>query len=275
MESTKLTGFGAGLRAQHYREALGDEARRIDWFEAITENYLEPGGQPRAILRRIRERGPITLHGVSLSLGSTDPIDKQYLRSVRELAREIEPALVSDHLCWSSLSGQHVHDLWPLPRTEESLAHVAERVLLVEEALGRPLVIENISAYMAFGSSTIAEAEFLAELCRRTHCKLLVDLNNLYVCERNLGVDAAAWLTAIPRGAVAQFHLAGHSDQGSHLLDTHDAPVCDDVWSLYRLALARFGVVPTMIEWDEQLPTYDRLCEEVDRARTIAAEVRS
>jgi uncharacterized protein (UPF0276 family) len=272
---SELRGFGAGLRAPHYSDILADDAGRLDWFEAITENYLEPGGQPRAMLRRIRERAPVTLHGVSLSLGSTDPIDRRYLRAVRDLAREIEPALVSDHLCFSSLAGQHVHDLWPLPRTEESLAHLVPRILEVQDALGRPLVVENISAYIAFGSSTIAESEFLAELCRRTDCRLLVDLNNLYVCERNLGVDPFAWLAAIPAHAVAQLHLAGHSDEGTQLLDTHDAPVCAEVWSLYRVALARFGAVPTMVEWDEQIPAYGILCDEVDKARRIAAEVES
>lgn len=276
MEKKSGLGFGAGLRAQHYPDVLaelGRGASRIDWWEALTENYLEPGGQPRATLRKIREHAPVTLHGVSLSLGSTDPIDRSYVLSVKRLAREVDPIFVSDHLSWCSLGGQYAHDLWPLPRTEESLQHLTERVLLVEELLGRPLVLENISAYTAFSSSTIAEADFLAELCRRTDCKLLVDLNNLYVCERNLGVDAEAWLAAIPKHAVAQFHLAGHSDLGTHLLDTHDAPVCDEVWQLYRAALRRFGAVPAMVEWDEHIPPYARLCDEVDRARAIAKEV--
>lgn len=274
-KKTSRLGFGAGLRAQHYPALFSEGPGGIDWFEAITENHLEAGGQPRAALRRIREQRPVTLHGVSLSLGSIDPIDRKYVRSVRALADELEPELVSDHLCWSSLDGQHTHDLWPLPRTEESLRHLIPRVALVQELLARPLVIENISAYTTFASTTIAEPEFLTALCRATGARLLVDINNLYVCEKNLGVDAAAWLDAIPVELVAQFHLAGHSDHGTHLLDTHDAPVCDEVWALYRHAVARFGEVPAMIEWDETIPPLQRLTEEVEHARRIADEVAS
>jgi uncharacterized protein len=210
---------------------------------------------------------------VSLSLGATDPLDARYLDELAALAREVEPAIVSDHLCWGSHGGQHAHDLLPLPFTEEALAHVVERVLRVQDRLKRRILVENVSSYVAFTQSTMAEHEFLAALAERADCGLLLDVNNVFVSAHNHGFDARAFIDAIPRGRVGQFHLAGHSQLGELLLDTHDHPVRDEVWALYRHAVARFGAVPTLVEWDDKLPTLARVVEESRRAKAVAAEV--
>jgi uncharacterized protein (UPF0276 family) len=264
-------GHGIGLRPPHYTRVV-EERPAIDWFEAITENFLGPGGNPRRVLRRVREHYPVVLHGVGLSIGSIDPIDEDYLDSLRALAADVEPAWISDHLCWSSFGGHTVHDLWPLPLTEEALAHVAARVQHVQSALGHPILLENVSSYVTFRHSTIPEHTFLTELAARTGCGILLDVNNVYVSARNHGFDAGAYVDAIPAAAIGQIHLAGHSDLGTHLLDTHDREVCNEVWSLYRRVVRRCGALPTLIEWDDEIPSLERLLEESRRAYAIERE---
>src|SRR6187549_1800481 len=218
-------GHGIGLRPPHYQALLADRPQ-IDWVEIISENFLVAGGNPRAVLRQVRERMPVVMHGVSLSLGSVDPLNQTYLTELRALARELEPAWISDHLCWSSFGGHTGHDLWPLPLTEEALAHVAARVAAVQDWLGRPILVENVSSYLRYAHSTLEEWEFLAALTERTGCGLLLDVNNIFVSAHNHGFDPRAFLNGIPVGRVGQIHLAGHRDEGTHLLDTHDHPVC-------------------------------------------------
>ncbi|HVU51514.1 MAG TPA: DUF692 domain-containing protein [Polyangia bacterium] len=264
-------GHGIGLRAEHYAAVLSNPPP-VDWFEVISDNFMVPGGNPRRVLRAVRERWPVVLHGVSLSLGGTDPLDARYLDELAALAREVEPAIVSDHLCWGGHGGAYAHDLLPLPFTEEALAHVAERVLRVQDRLKRRILVENVSSYVAFTQSTMAEQEFLAALAERADCGLLLDVNNVFVSAHNHGFDARAFIDAIPIGRVGQFHLAGHSTLGALLLDTHDHPVRDEVWALYRQAVARFGAAPTLVEWDDKLPPLARVVEESLRAKAVAAE---
>jgi hypothetical protein len=213
------------------------------------------------------------LHGVSLSLGSIDPLDARYLDELAALAHETEPAWVSDHLCWSSVGGHYSHDLLPLPYTEEALAHVSERVLRVQDRLKRQMLVENVSSYVTFTQSTMTEWQFLAELCQRADCGLLLDVNNIFVSAFNHGFDANQFVDGIPRGRVGQIHLAGHSDNGTHLLDTHDHHVCDGVWALYRRALERFGRVSTLVEWDDHIPPFDEVLAESRKAAAIEREV--
>jgi uncharacterized protein (UPF0276 family) len=265
-------GHGVGLRTQHYRDFL-DGKPAADWLEVISENFMVPGGNPRRVLRAVRERWPVVLHGVSLSLGSVDALDEKYLDALAELAREVEPAWISDHLCFSSFGGHTGHDLWPLPFTEEALAHVASRVARVQERLGRQILVENVSSYLAYAHSTMSEWEFLAALAERADCGLLLDVNNVYVSAVNHRFDARAFLAGIPPERVGQIHLAGHSDHGTHLLDTHDHPVCDEVWALYRFAVERCGRVSTLVEWDDHVPPLERVLDESRRAAALEAEV--
>lgn len=263
-------GYGVGLRPPHYDDVL-ERAASADWFEVISENFFGAGGNPRRVLRAVRDRFPVVLHGVSLSIGSVDPLDARYLDRLAALIDEVEPALVSDHLCWSSLGGHTVHDLWPLPYSEEALAHVVDRVGRVQDRLGRRILLENPSTYVTFHASTIAEAEFLAEVARRADCGILLDVNNVYVSARNHGLDPDAYLAALPPERVGYLHLAGHRDHGDHLLDTHDGPVAEAVWALYRTAVRRFGQVSTLVEWDDHIPALDVVLAEAARARTEAA----
>jgi uncharacterized protein (UPF0276 family) len=265
-------GHGIGLRPPHYAAVLA-ERPPVDWFEVISENFMVDGGNPRRVLRQVRERYPIVLHGVSLSLGSVDPLDQAYLDRLATLAGEVEPAWVSDHLCWSSFGGHTGHDLWPLPFTEEALEHVVARVQRVQERLGRRILIENVSSYVQFTASGLTEWEFLAALAERADCGLLLDVNNVYVSARNHGFDAGTFLAGIPRDRVGQFHLAGHSDHGTHLLDTHDHPVCDPVWRLYGQALERFGAAATLIERDDDIPPLAEVLAESRRAAEIERAV--
>jgi uncharacterized protein (UPF0276 family) len=266
----QINGFGLGLRPPHYEAILGD-SHAIDWLEVITENYLVPGGKPLHYLERVRSRFPLVMHGVSLSIGSTDPLDREYLAGVRDLARRIEPAWISDHLCWTGVEGRNVHDLLPLPYTEEALACVVERVGQVQDLLGRQILLENVSSYLTYRSSEMTEWEFLSEVARRADCAILLDINNIHVSAVNHGFDASQYLHAIPKERVRQFHLAGHSDMGDHLIDTHDHPIAAPVWNLYREAVAHFGPVPTMIERDDNIPSLAELVAELDMARAIAA----
>ena len=272
MNDFPYLGHGIGLRPSHYGELLPDDdgARpHVDWLEVISENFMVPGGNPRRVLRRAREHHPIVLHGVSLSLGSTDPLDGAYLDRLAGLAREIEPAWISDHVCWSSVGGHRAHDLWPLPYTEEALAHLVARIGAVQERLGRRVLVENVSSYLTYTGSVMSEWEFLAELARRADCGLLLDVNNVYVSAHNHGFDALDFIAGVPAERVGQIHLAGHSDHGTHLLDTHDAPVCEGVWALYREALRRCGKVSTLVEWDDRVPPLADVLAESRRAAEV------
>jgi uncharacterized protein (UPF0276 family) len=266
-------GHGIGLRTEHYADVLATPPP-VDWFEVISDNFMEPGGNPRRVLREVRQRWPVVLHGVSLSLGSVDPLNERYLDNLAALAREVEPAIISDHLCWGSHGGTYAHDLLPLPFTEEALGHVAARVARVQDRLKRRILVENVSSYVSFSQSSLTEWQFLTALSERTDCGLLLDVNNVFVSAHNHAFDARAFIDAIPVGRVGQFHLAGHSRLGELLLDTHDHPVRDEVWELYRHAVARFGAVPTLIEWDDKVPSLARLCEESQRARNEAVQAR-
>jgi uncharacterized protein (UPF0276 family) len=268
---TLALGHGIGLRRPHFAEILAQRPK-IGWFEVISENFMVPGGNPRRVLREVREHYPVVLHGVSLSIGTTDPLDERYLDELAALAREVEPAWVSDHLCWTGVRGHNAHDLLPLPYTEETLAHVVARVERVQERLGRRILLENPSSYLRFRHSTMGEAEFLAEVARRADCGILLDVNNIYVSAHNHGFDARAYLAAIPVDRVGQFHLAGHSVRGQLLLDTHDHAVPDGVWALYRAAVARFGRGAPLIEWDDKIPPLSRLMTESATAARLEQE---
>jgi len=265
-------GCGVGLRSEHY-DVISREWPRMDWFEAISENFMDSGGRPLHILEEIRRRYPVALHGVSLSIGSTDPLDQGYLKCLKALADRIDPAIVSDHLCWTGVEGENLHDLLPLPFTEEAIRHVAGRVQQVQEFLGRRILLENVSTYVTYKHSMMPEWEFLTAVAERSGCGILLDLNNIYVNAYNHQFDPSDYLRHIPGELVGQFHLAGHTDMGSFLFDTHRAPVIDAVWALYREALARWGPVTTLIEWDENIPPFDRLAEEAATARAIGVEV--
>ncbi|WP_422000782.1 DUF692 domain-containing protein [Reyranella sp.] len=265
--------FGLGLRPEHYEEIAADPGR-VSWFEALSENYMVPGGMPLDWLDRMRRDYPMALHGVSLSIGSIDPLDRGYLDALKALANRVEPMWVSDHLCFTGLRGQNMHDLLPLPYTEEALNHVTERVLQVQDHLGRRLVLENVSSYVTYAASEMTEWDFIAELAKRADCEILLDVNNVYVSAFNHEFDARAFLRAMPRERVRQFHLAGHLHKGSHIIDTHDHPIVPDVWSLYEEAVRLFPGVPTMIERDADIPPYAELLAELDIARGIAAGVR-
>ena len=264
-----LSGFGLGLRTPHY-EAILNEPHAIDWLEVVTDNYLVPGGKPLDYLERVRERFPLVMHGVSLSIGSTDPIDFDYLGEVRALAARIEPHWISDHLCWTGIDGRNLHDLLPLPYTEEALSLVVNRVGQVQDGLGRQILLENVSSYLTFHDSDMSEWEFLGEVAQRADCAILLDINNIYVSSVNHGFDPLTYMQAMPKDRVRQFHLAGHSDLGGHLIDTHDHPIVEPVWNLYSAAVARFGAVPTMIERDDNIPALDELVAELQVAREVA-----
>jgi len=265
-------GHGVGLRPKHFPQ-LWNGTARVDWFEAISENYMIAGGRPLAALERARTLAPLVLHGVSLSIGSCDPLDEEYLQALDRLVRRFEPAFISDHLCWSSAGGHHAHDLLPLPYTEEALAHVVGRVVAVQERLGRQILLENASSYLTYTHSTLAEWDFLGAVAERADCGVLLDVNNVYVSAANHGFSADAYLAGLPADRVGQIHLAGHTDMGTYLFDTHDGPVIDAVWDLYRRALRRFGRVSTLVEWADQIPELDVVCAEAERARALEGEV--
>ncbi len=266
---------GIGLRAQHHREII-ERRPALGWLEAHSENYFAPGGPQREILTKIRSHYPLSLHGVGLSIGSTDPLDGAHLRELARLIREYEPMLVSEHLSWSSVGGRFMNDLLPLPYTEEALKHMATRIRQVQETLGRQILIENVSSYLQFTSATLTEWDFIAALVGECDCGLLLDVNNIYVSAMNHGFDPEDYLNGIPRGTVQEIHLAGHTVNrvGSRevRIDTHGSTVCEAVWALYRAALRRFGYVPTLIEWDTDIPALDILIGEAHKASQIAAE---
>ncbi|GAC1451887.1 MAG: DUF692 domain-containing protein [Steroidobacteraceae bacterium] len=267
---TPTLGFGLGLRVDHYDAILADRPP-VDWFEILTENYLVPGGKPLNYLMRFRERYPLAMHGVSLSIGSTAPLDLDYLRQVKALAARVEPAWISDHLCWTGVAGRNAHDLLPLPYTEEALAHVVARVRTVQDFLGRRILLENVSSYVAYRDSRLSEWEFLGEIAVRADCLILLDVNNIYVSAVNHEFKALEYLNAMPVERVQQIHLAGHENRGDYLIDTHDQPVPDPVWELYAAAVRRFGAVSTMIERDDHIPPLGELCAELTQARALCA----
>lgn len=264
-------GFGLGLRPPHYSDIL-EHKPDVDWFEVLSENYMIPGGQPLRILDQITERYPVVMHGVSLSIASTAPMNTDYLKALKTLAGRVDPKWISDHLCWTGVHGKNLHDLLPVPYTQEALDHVAKRVNQVQDYLERPLTLENVSSYVSFSSSEMDEWEFISELTKRTGCWLLFDVNNVYVSAFNHGYDPKRFIDGIPADRVVQFHVAGHEHQGTHIIDTHDAEICDDVWELYKYALKRFGPVSTMIERDDDIPPLAELLAELDVARNIAAD---
>jgi uncharacterized protein (UPF0276 family) len=261
-----LQGFGLGLRTPHY-DAVLNESHAIDWLEIITENYLGLGGKPLDYLLRIRAKFPMVMHGVSLSIGSSDRPDLGYLAQVRLLAQRVQPAWISDHLCWTGVDGQNLHDLLPLPYTEEALSNVVSHVREVQDALGRQILMENVSSYLTYRGSEMQEWDFLREVSERADCAILLDVNNIYVSSVNHGFDPLDYLAAIPRERVKQIHLAGHSNMGDHLIDTHDHPIIEPVWALYEAAIARFGFIPTMIERDDNIPPLAELVAELQVAR--------
>ena len=264
------TGFGLGLRTAHYADFVR-ERQTLDWLEIITDNFLGEGGKPLAVLDRIRQDYPMAMHGVALSIGGTDPLDTAYLQQVKALAQRIEPLWVSDHLCWTGHYHHRLHDLYPLPYTDEAARHVIARIRQAQDALGRRLVIENVSSYIDFVASAQAEWEFLHHVATEADCLLLVDVNNIYVSSVNHGCDAQAYLRGLPADRVQQIHLAGHTDHGDHLVDTHDHPVCDAVWRLYEHACALYGPVATMIERDDHIPPLPELLAELNTARHVRA----
>ena len=267
-------GHGVGLRPPHFPR-LWDGTAVVDWFEAIAENFMVEGGRPLAALDRARARVPVALHGVSLSIASTDPLDEAYLRRLHALVARVEPAWISDHLCWSGVGGHYAHDLLPVPYTEEALRHVVGRVIAVQERLGRQILLENVSSYLTFEHSTLSEWEFLGAVAEQADCGILLDVNNVHVSAVNHGFAAETYLAGLPADRIGQIHLAGHTDMGAYLFDTHDGPVIGPVWDLYRVALRRFGRVSTLVEWDDHIPELDVVCAEADRARAIEAEIFS
>lgn len=265
-----MLGYGIGLRTVHFGEIL-EKRPSVDFFEAITENFLDTGGRPRHVLDRVAETTPVVLHGVSLNIGSADPLDLDYLGRVRALANGVRAPWVTDHLCWTGVAGRNTHDLLPLPRNEETLAHVAARLRAVMDVLERPVHLENPSTYLELAASTMGEAEFLSRLAEESGCGLLVDVNNVYVSSFNHGWDAEAWIDAVPADRVVQVHLAGHTDLGTHLLDTHSDHVRPEVWALYERLVRRTGPVTTLVEWDEEIPALGVVHAEALAARDVAA----
>ena len=264
-----MLGYGLGLRSVHYDYVLTHWPREVDWFELITENYLAPGGRPRAVIRQIREHYPVVLHGLSFNIGTDEEPDWEYLRQLRQLSDEIQPEWVSDHLCWTGLDGYTSHDLLPISYNQESLARCAQKVDQIQEFLGRQIVLENPSIYVGFRSSTMSEADFINALVKRTGCEVLLDINNVYVSAFNLGLDPYAIVDALNREPIRQFHLAGHTHNGDHIIDTHDHAVSDEVWKLYAHACKRFGPVPTLLERDDQIPEFPELVHELQMAKQL------
>jgi uncharacterized protein (UPF0276 family) len=259
-------GLGVGLRTVHFSHILKHRPE-VDWFEIISENFMDSGGRPRYVLEQIAEQYPVVMHGVSLSIGSTDPLDFDYLAKLRRLADHVDARWLSDHLCWTGVAGLNTHDLLPMPLTEESLRHVVERIRTVQDFLERPLVLENPSSYVTFADSTLSEWEFISRMAHEADCGLLLDVNNAYVSSVNHDFDALEYLESVPHDRVVQFHLAGHTNLGTHLIDTHDGHVVDPVWKLYRRAHELTGGASTLLEWDAKIPEFPVVHAEVLKAR--------
>jgi uncharacterized protein (UPF0276 family) len=259
-------GLGVGLRSSHFGH-ITSQWPQVDWFEAISENFIDSGGRPGYIIRQVAERYPIVLHGVSMSIGSADPLNRDYLLKLKRLADDLKAVWVSDHLCWTGTLGINSHDLLPLPLNEQTLQHVARRVMQAQDILERPLILENPSTYIGFQDSTLSEPEFLRALTEQTGCGLLLDVNNVFVSCFNDGTDPLDFLANFPFESVVQMHLAGHQHCGSHIVDTHDQPVCDAVWELFRYAWQKTNGVSTLLEWDGDVPEFDVVHQEVLRAK--------
>ncbi|MCB9641229.1 MAG: DUF692 domain-containing protein [Myxococcales bacterium] len=269
MTTTPYLGHGIGLRTKHFEHLLEHPPHGVDWFEIISENFFDPGGRPWIVLDRVRETCPIVMHGVSLGIGNTDPLDPNHLQSLKTLKERIQPAWISDHLCWGAFGGHNSHDLLPLPYTEEAIRHIVPRIAQVQDFLGTQLLLENVSSYVTFQESEMEEWDFLREIAERADCKILLDVNNIYVSAFNHGFKVEQYLNAIPVGRVGQFHLAGHTNHGDYILDTHIGPVIEDVWDVYRKALDRFGPISALVEWDEAIPPFEEVVEEVTRSKAI------
>lgn len=265
-------GYGLGLRPDYYEEILATKPD-LDWFEITSENYMVPGGKPLYYLDKIRQDYPMVMHGVSLSLGSTEDIDKTYLRELKQLAKRVQPAWISDHLCWTGVNGFNMHDLLPLPYTQEAINHIVSRIAYVQEYLGQQIVIENVSSYLTYTQSEMTEWEFIHEICQRADCYLLLDVNNVYVSSVNHQFDPLNYLKSLPKQRITQIHLAGHSNHGNYIIDTHDAPIVPEVWDLYAQAIQLFGAVSTMVERDDHMPPLGELLDEVQKARKIAHNI--
>lgn len=259
-------GLGVGLRTVHFSHIL-DQQPAVDWFEIISENFMDSQGRPRAVLEQIAERYPIVMHGVSLSIGSTDPLNREYLQKLKQLADSVQARWVSDHVCWTGVAGRNTHDLLPIPYTEETLSHVVNRIRTVQEILERPLVLENPSSYLEFQDSTMSESEFVCRMAEEADCGLLLDVNNVYVSSVNHEFDPVAYVEAIPADRVVQCHLAGHTNCGTHLIDTHNGRVVDPVWNLFQLLHQRTGGVATLLEWDADIPPFPEVHQEVLKAK--------
>lgn len=261
-------GFGLGLRPDYYEEILAQKPA-VDWFELLTENYLIPGGKPLYYLEKIRAQYPVVMHGVSLSLGSSDPLDMEYLYQLKSLVARVEPEWVSDHLCWTGVNGINAHDLLPIPYTRQAVQHIVSRIQQVQEFLGRPILIENVSSYLTYQQSEMTEWEFILDLVKASGCYILLDVNNVYVSSVNHLFNPLDYILAMPVGCVAQIHLAGHSDHGDYIIDTHDAPIIQPVWDLYVAAIQHLGKVSTMIERDDNMPPLAELLDELNEARRV------
>jgi uncharacterized protein (UPF0276 family) len=264
-------GIGVGLRTVHFGHILSQRPK-VDWFEVLSENFMDTGGRPMYVLDQVAEAYPVALHGVSLGIGNTDPLDRDYLRKLKDLARRTRAHWVSDHLCWTGVAGRNVHDLLPMPYTEAALRHTVERVRAVSDWLERPLVLENPSSYVEFAASSMPEWEFLARLAEDADCGLLLDVNNVYVSSFNHGFDPAEYVDAVPADRVVQYHLAGHTNKGTHIIDTHSDHAVAEVWELYRRAWRRTGPVSTLYEWDEDIPEFDVVHAEALKARALQEE---
>jgi uncharacterized protein (UPF0276 family) len=270
--SLPFLGYGLGLRSTYYQQIL-EQSPDVEWFEVVSENFMVQGGKALYYLDAIAERYPLVMHGVSLSIGGPHALDPDYLNQLKQLAERVRPAWISDHLCWSRGNAHQLHDLLPLPYTEESLDYIAARVIQVQDVLQRPLVLENVSSYVRVASDDFTEWEFLAALSRESGCELLLDVNNVYVSSRNHGFDPWAFIRSLPIDKVRQLHLAGHSDYGDYVIDTHDHPVSDPVWALYQRTLEHFGPVATLLERDDHFPPFDELLDELQKARELGNKV--
>jgi uncharacterized protein (UPF0276 family) len=264
-------GLGVGLRTSHFAHILS-KWPAVDWFEIISENFMDSRGRPRHVLEQIAARYPVVMHGVSLSIGSTDPLDFEYLTKLRDLARVVKPKWISDHLCWTGVAGRNTHDLLPIPYNRQTLKHVVERIRIVSDFLERPLVLENPSTYVTFRASTMDEWTFMSEMAHDSDCGLLLDVNNVYVSSFNHDLDPLEFVERLPHERIVQFHLAGHTNYATHLIDTHDGPVIDPVWDLYRLAHKLTGGVSTLLEWDASIPPFEVVHAEVKKAANFMGE---
>ena len=270
MKNSEFLGFGLGLRTPHFEHILQHNPQ-IDWFEILSENFMVAGGKPRYYLNAIAERYPLVMHGVSLSIGSTQTLDLEYLKQLKTLAQEVNPRWISDHLCFAQAGGVNSHDLLPLPYTQEAISHVAQRVRQVQDFLGRQILLENVSSYLTYKDSQMSEWEFYNSVCAQADCLMLLDINNIYVSARNHGFAPEEYLYGIDKKRVQQIHLAGHTDMGDHVIDTHDAAICDPVWALYAKAVEHLGPVASMIERDDNIPAFTELEAELNLARNIAS----